>query len=236
VALAVALACCFAAPAEAAVLPAEVGAPVTGVAALADQSPVADAVDAAAGEPAAAVERVVFGAADTVAGPATPPAVDSAVETVAPPAPSQPAAPAEPAGPRHLVDHGIRADASAAIRARGTEPRPGRFRRQDGAPSRDARPTGPPTGSVTAKEAGGASERAVTGPVPSAPDDVSLDPASGGTGGSPASGASAAFSVGGSAVLLAAVFLAASGVRRRIPGHRAFCPPAAFVPLLERPG
>ena len=172
-------------------------------------------------------------AAATVPATRMQPTVDSAVQTLTPPPAAQP--PVD-AGPRQLLGRGVSVKAGASHHLRLDRPRPHRFRRHDGAAAHEARPTGPPTGSVTAKEVGGASERAVTGPVPSASGDVTLDPVSGSVGGSPASGAAAAFSFGGLGVLLAAVFMAASGLRRRIPGHRAISPPAAFIPLLERPG
>jgi hypothetical protein len=237
-ALASAVACWFAAPAEAAVVPADVQAPTAAVAAVAEQSPVAHVLDADADRPIASAEPAVSDVADAATGAATHTTVDAAVQTIAPvqPAPSAPpAAPAATAGPRHLVDH-IAASASAAIRGRGARPRLESVRRHDGAAARPTRPTGPPTGSVTAEEAGGVSRDAVTGPALPASDEGSLDPTSGGVDGSPASGASAAFSFGGSAVLITAVFMAASRQRRRLPGLRVMCPPAAFVPLLERPG
>jgi hypothetical protein len=176
---------------------------------------------------------VVSEATATVAGTTTHATVDSAVQSLAPPSAPQPSV---DTGPGPSLGRGVSAKAAASRHLRLDRPRPARSRRHSGAPAHKAHPTGPPTGSVTAKEVGGASHRAVTGPVPSAHDDVSLDPAAGGIDGSPASGASAAFSFGGAAVLLATVFLAAAALRRRIPGYRAFCPPAAFVPLLERPG
>ncbi|HEV3376009.1 MAG TPA: hypothetical protein VG126_01885 [Thermoleophilaceae bacterium] len=67
--------------------------------------------------------------------------------------------------------------------------------------------------------------------LPSAP-----DPLSGAVGGSPASGASSTFSVGGLALLLATLSLAGPALRRRLPRRPVMGWPAAFVPLLERPG
>jgi hypothetical protein len=61
-------------------------------------------------------------------------------------------------------------------------------------------------------------------------------PASGPAGGSSAAGASVSFSLGGLALLLATLSLAGPALRRRLPRRPVMGWPAAFVPLLERPG
>jgi hypothetical protein len=61
------------------------------------------------------------------------------------------------------------------------------------------------------------------------------EPSSGPAGGS-AGGASVSFSLGGLALLLAAFSLAGPALRRRLPRRPVIAWPAAFVPLLERPG
>ena len=67
--------------------------------------------------------------------------------------------------------------------------------------------------------------------LPSAP-----EPLSGAGGGSSAAAASTSFVFGGMALLLAALCLAAPALRRRLPRRPVIGWPAAFVPLLERPG
>ena len=67
--------------------------------------------------------------------------------------------------------------------------------------------------------------------LPSAP-----DPLSGAVGGSSGSGASSISSVGGLALLLATLSLAGPALCRRLPRRPVMGWPAAFVPLLERPG
>jgi hypothetical protein len=62
------------------------------------------------------------------------------------------------------------------------------------------------------------------------------EPASGAAGGSSAAGASVSFSLGGLALLLATLSLAGPALRRRLPRRPVIGWPAAFVPLLERPG
>jgi hypothetical protein len=80
-----------------------------------------------------------------------------------------------------------------------------------------------------------------TGSVPAAssgalelPSDTS--PTTGPAGGSSAAGASVSFSLGGLALLLATLSLAGPALRRRLPRRPVMGWPAAFVPLLERPG
>jgi hypothetical protein len=62
------------------------------------------------------------------------------------------------------------------------------------------------------------------------------EPTSGAAGGSSAAGASVSFSLGGLALLLATLSLAGPALRRRLPRRPVIGWPAAFVPLLERPG
>jgi hypothetical protein len=61
-------------------------------------------------------------------------------------------------------------------------------------------------------------------------------PVSGGAGGSSAAGASVSLSLGGLALLLATLSLAGPALRRRLPRRPVIAWPAAFIPLLERPG
>ena len=62
------------------------------------------------------------------------------------------------------------------------------------------------------------------------------EPAAGLVGGSSAAGASVSFLLGGLALLLATLSLAGPALRRRLPRRPVIGWPAAFVPLLERPG
>jgi hypothetical protein len=62
------------------------------------------------------------------------------------------------------------------------------------------------------------------------------DPVPGPAGGSSAAGASLSFVLGGLALLLATLSLAGPALRRRLPRRPVIAWPAAFVPLLERPG
>ena len=62
------------------------------------------------------------------------------------------------------------------------------------------------------------------------------EPAAGVVGGSSAAGASVSFALGGLALLLATLSLAGPALRRRLPRRPVMGWPAAFVPLLERPG
>jgi hypothetical protein len=61
-------------------------------------------------------------------------------------------------------------------------------------------------------------------------------PVSGAAGGSSAASASVSFSLGGLALLLATLSLAGPALRRRLSRRPVIAWPAAFVPLLERPG
>jgi hypothetical protein len=76
----------------------------------------------------------------------------------------------------------------------------------------------------------GAADGVVPG-LPSGP-----GPVPGAAGGSSAAGASVSFSLGGLALLLATLSLAGPALRRRLPRPPVMGWPAAFVPLLERPG
>jgi hypothetical protein len=62
------------------------------------------------------------------------------------------------------------------------------------------------------------------------------EPLPGAAGGSSAAGAFVSFSLGGLALLLATLSLAGPALRRRLPRRPVIGWPAAFVPLLERPG
>jgi hypothetical protein len=62
------------------------------------------------------------------------------------------------------------------------------------------------------------------------------EPAAGVVGGSSAAGASVSSLLGGLALLLATLSLAGPALRRRLPSRPVMGWPAAFVPLLERPG
>jgi len=62
------------------------------------------------------------------------------------------------------------------------------------------------------------------------------EPVSGAAGGSSAASASVSFSLGGLALLLATLSLVAPALRRRLSRRPVIAWPAAFVPLLERPG
>jgi hypothetical protein len=62
------------------------------------------------------------------------------------------------------------------------------------------------------------------------------EPAAGVVGGSSAAGASVSFLLGGLALLLATLSLAGPALRRCLPRRPVMGWPAAFVPLLERPG
>jgi hypothetical protein len=234
-ALAVVTACWLAAPASAAGLPVDVRAPAAEAVApsvpvpavtVPDATPVAAAVQAGARD----VERVVAGAAGpSTAGGGAPPAVDAAVEAVSVAPPSADSAPSV-AAPR---------SAGPAARAARRQPnrRAERRARQDQPPAQRAqadvapaqalpgthRHADPPSVSRSAA-------RADTG-TPEPPS--SLDPL---PAGASAAGASLSLLLGGLAVLLTAFLLAGPALRHRLPGRPALCWPAAFVPLLERPG
>jgi hypothetical protein len=94
---------------------------------------------------------------------------------------------------------------------------------------------GPPIGLPGTPAGGGDSTpSSATSGVLAPPSDT--QPASGAAGGSSAAGASVSFSLGGLALLLATLSLAGPALRRRLPRRPVIGWPAAFVPLLERPG
>jgi hypothetical protein len=95
---------------------------------------------------------------------------------------------------------------------------------------------GPPIGVPGMPAGGGETGSAATAGsgalgLPSDP-----EPVSGTAGGSSAAGASVSFFLGGLALLLATLSLAGPALRRRLPRRPVIAWPAAFVPLLERPG
>jgi hypothetical protein len=94
---------------------------------------------------------------------------------------------------------------------------------------------GPPIGLPSTPAGGGDTGSATPGSgAPQLPVDTS--PVSGAPGGSSAAGASVSFFFGGLALLLATLSLAGPALRRRLPSRPVIAWPAAFVPLLERPG
>lgn len=94
---------------------------------------------------------------------------------------------------------------------------------------------GPPIGLPGAPAGGGdTSSAAAPSGALELPSDT--EPAAGVVGGSSAAGASVSFSLGGLALLLATLSLAGPALRRRLPRQPVMGWPAAFVPLLERPG
>jgi hypothetical protein len=95
---------------------------------------------------------------------------------------------------------------------------------------------GPPIGVPGMPGGGGETGPAVTAGsgVLELPSDT--EPVSGAAGGSSAAGASVSFFLGGLALLLATLSLAGPALRRRLPRRPVIGWPAAFVPLLERPG
>jgi hypothetical protein len=94
---------------------------------------------------------------------------------------------------------------------------------------------GPPIGLPSTPAGGGDTGSATAGSgAPQLPVDTS--PVSGAPGGSSAAGASVSFFFGGLALLLATLSLAGPALRRRLPSRPVIAWPAAFVPLLERPG
>jgi hypothetical protein len=94
---------------------------------------------------------------------------------------------------------------------------------------------GPPIGLPGTPSGGGdsAPSSAASG-VLELPSDAA--PVSGAAGGSSAAGASVSLFFGGLALLLATLSLAGPALRRRLPRRPVIGWPAAFVPLLERPG
>jgi hypothetical protein len=94
---------------------------------------------------------------------------------------------------------------------------------------------GPPIG-LPATPAGGGDTSSAAAPSGALELPSDSEPAAGVVGGSSAAGASVSFSLGGLALLLATLSLAGPALRRRLPRQPVMGWPAAFVPLLERPG
>ena len=94
---------------------------------------------------------------------------------------------------------------------------------------------GPPIG-LPATPAGGGDTSSAAAPSGALELPSDTEPAAGVVGGSSAAGASVSFSLGGLALLLATLSLAGPALRRRLPRQPVMGWPAAFVPLLERPG
>ena len=128
---------------------------------------------------------------------------------------------------------------ASRLRLRGTVPseRPGAtFSGKPVSPILTPLIPGPPIG-VPGMPAGGGdtgSAAAAGSGALELPSDTA--PVSGTAGGSSAAGASVSFSLGGLALLLATLSLAGPALRRRLPRLPVMGWPAAFVPLLERPG
>jgi hypothetical protein len=243
--------CWLAVPAGAAALPADVEVPATAPAPVPAQlpAPTADvaaagaALDATAADVSSSVERIVTGSAEAVsgAGETAQPTVESALPAVtAAPSPPPAAESASPAASRRgrtpaaraaRIGKGSRRDAS---KERIVE-----ARRPSDSPSGQGRSESLPTAPIAVADAStpehGASP---AGSLQAAPERAPiLDLLSGAGGGSSsASGASSSLLFGGLAVLLTALCLAGPALRRRLPSRSAMSWPAAFIPLLERPG
>jgi hypothetical protein len=150
---------------------------------------------------------------------------------------------AGPGSPRigRMSDHPARGESSQAaqLRLRGTlaPERPGaNFQGTPVSPILTALIPGPPIGLPGAPAGGGvtgAGAAAGSGAIEQPP---GPEPVSGAAGGSSAAGASVSFSLCGLALLLATLSLAGPALRRRLPRRPVIAWPAAFVPLLERPG
>jgi hypothetical protein len=94
---------------------------------------------------------------------------------------------------------------------------------------------GPPIG-LPGTPAGGGDTSSAAAPSGALELPSDTEPAAGVVGGSSSAGASVSFSLGGLALLLATLSLAGPALRRRLPRQPVMGWPAAFVPLLERPG
>jgi hypothetical protein len=150
---------------------------------------------------------------------------------------------AGPGSPRigRMSDRPARGESSQAaqLRLRGplASERPGAtFQGTPVSPILTALIPGPPIGLPGAPAGGGhtgagAASGSGASDLPPGP-----EPVSGAAGGSSAAGASVSFSLGGLALLLATLSLAGPALRRRLPRRPVIAWPAAFVPLLERPG
>jgi hypothetical protein len=217
--------------------------------------PVARAGAGTANATGSVVERVTRTAApvaDVVerVAPATPPAVDDTLQAVTGTvrsagrdagAPGAAAGPGSP--PRVERPSGPAADTSQAsgLRLRGaaTSERPERVLPGPGAERFSSVFTplipGPPIG-LPGTPAGGGDGDLSSAPSGALEMPSDTAPAAGVVGGSSAAGASVSFGLGGLALLLATLSLAGPALRRRLPRQPVMGWPAAFVPLLERPG
>jgi hypothetical protein len=252
VAAALALACWLAATADAAALVTDGQAPTVDAAAVtpvvppavpADVTAAGTALDAAAAPASSQAQRVAAEVAGAVAGAddGAEPTVGGAIPTVkaAPPPAAEPTAPA--AAPRHIRSHSARAAREGARRPARERLRQADARRRADATSATARPAAAPVAvpTIAVDDRPEAFHRvASAGDSASATPEIapSLDPVFGAVGSSFASGASASLLFGGFAVLLTALSLAGPALRRRLRSRPAMSWPAAFVPLLERPG
>jgi hypothetical protein len=218
------------------------------------EGPVARVGAGTANAAGSVVERVIRTPApvkdvvDRVA-PEAQPAVDDTLQAVTGTVRSAghdggaPGAAAGPGSPRVEGPSGPAADTSPASRLRlrgtGASERPERVLPGPGAERFSSVFTplipGPPIGLPGTPAGGGdtSSAPAASG-VLELPSDTR--PAAGVVGGSSAAGASVSFLLGGLALLLATLSLAGPALRRRLPRRPVIGWPAAFVPLLERPG
>jgi hypothetical protein len=203
----------------------------------------------AAGSVVERVNRTVKPVAEVVdrVAPEAQPAVDDTLQTVTEAARSAagdsgaPGAATGTGPPRGERPSGPAAETSppSRLRVRGAGPR-SEAALPDPSVERDSSVftpliPGPPIGLPDTPAGGGdtSSAGAASG-VLELPSDTS--PASGPAGGSSAASASVSFSLGGLALLLATLSLAGPALRRRLPARPVMGWPAAFVPLLERPG
>ena len=231
-AVALAAVCWFAGPADAVSLPADVPAAAPESVASApplptpDLTPAAAPLQATAGDASSSVERVVAAAADTLAGGAEP-AVDAVMHAA-------PVASAPPATPRfHAAAGGPPARAARRESRPPAEARGRGDRHAVGLPAKPMEASAQALPSVPRGAHAAAASPSAAGSADTVPEAPSgLDPLSGAA----VSGASASLLLGGLAVLLTALLLAGPALRRRLPSRSAVCWPAAFVPLLERPG
>jgi hypothetical protein len=241
-------ACWLAAPVPAAALVPDGQTPAAPPAAVPAQLPAPTAEVAAAGaavsatatEASASVQRVVTGAGPTVAGAGTSaqPTVEAALPAVTPSIPPT-AEPTGGAAHRRSPGRAARAAGEGSSRPAPRQERRADARRRSDTPSTEPRREALPAGPVAATETAHVSRDIASpaGSIQAAPERAPLlDPLSGAVGGPSASGASASLLFGGLAVLLTALCLAGPALRRRLPSRLAMSWPAAFVPLLERPG
>ena len=95
---------------------------------------------------------------------------------------------------------------------------------------------GPPIGLPGAPAGGGGTGSAAAASSGALELPADTEPVSGAAGGSSAASVSVSFSLGGLALVLATLSLVAPALRRRLSRRPVIAWPAAFVPLLERPG